>query len=60
MNNYTRYLIDEEGEEPLDYWLNYSSNPALKCKETAEPLNLLVGRLLGGIHDYDVIPNTLL
>lgn len=51
--------IEEEGVGTLDYWLDYSNNQALERKETAEPLNLLVGRLWGMIEARDIIPNSL-
>lgn len=51
--------IEEEGVGTLDYWLRYSNNPVLERKDSAEPLNLLVGRLWGRIEYCDIIPNTL-
>lgn len=51
--------IEEEGEGSLDYWLNYSCTPALKRKESATPLKVLVGRLWGSIEFCDVIPDTI-
>lgn len=51
--------IEEEGVGTLNYWLDYSNSPALERKETAEPLNLLVGRLWGKIEASDIIPNSL-
>jgi len=51
--------IEEEGEGTLDYWLDFSSNPALERKETAMPLNVLVGKLWRKSNDCHIIPKTL-